>query len=50
MVKTNKIDIYGRYVGHVFYSLADDPDKAEVFRSGRYLNQELVEKGLAVIL
>ena len=50
MVKTNKIDIYGRYVGHVFYALSEDPDKADVFKNGRYLNQELLERGLAVIL
>jgi len=30
--------------------LEDDPDKAKVFKTGRYLNQELVEKGLAVVL
>ncbi len=48
MVKTNKIDVYGRYVGHVFYSLKEEsPD--EVFGNGRYLNQELVDEGLARI-
>ncbi len=46
MVKTNKIDIYGRYVGHVFYAL-NDMDKAKVFEQGRYLNQELLTLGLA---
>ena len=49
MVKTNKIDIYGRYVGHVFYSFTDR-DKDKIFREGRYLNQELLDKGLAVPL
>ena len=46
MIKTNKIDIYGRYVGDIFYSLKK-AGKAEIFAKGRYLNQELVEKGLA---
>jgi len=46
MVKTNKIDIYGRYVGHIFYSLKDE-DKSKIFEKGRYLNQELLDKGLA---
>lgn len=50
MVKTNKIDIYGRYVGHIFYSLQEGLGKVEVFEKGRYLNRELVEKGLAVVL
>jgi len=49
MVKTNKIDIYGRYVGHIFYS-SKDLSKSETFSKGRYLNQELVDKGLARIL
>ncbi len=46
IIKTNKIDIYGRYVGHVFYSLSE-LSKAQVFEKGRYLNQELLGKGLA---
>ncbi len=46
MIKTNKIDIYGRYVGDIFYSFKGS-SKAEIFAKGRYLNQELVEKGLA---
>jgi len=46
MVKTNKIDVYGRYVGDVFYSFKD-LRKDEIFLKGRYLNQELVERGLA---
>ncbi len=49
MVKTNKIDIYGRYVGHVFYSLTQR-DKAGIFEQGKYLNQELLDKGLARLL
>ncbi len=46
MIKTNKIDIYGRYVGHIFYSL-QNLKKSEIFTEGRYLNQELLDKGLA---
>jgi endonuclease YncB( thermonuclease family) len=49
MVKTNKIDIYGRYVGHVFYSTTLS-GRDEVFTSGKYLNQELLNKNLAVKL
>ncbi len=49
MVKTSKIDIYGRYVAHVFYSLKTDR-KDKIFSEGRYLNQELAEKGLAKII
>ncbi|MFC1645890.1 DUF1016 N-terminal domain-containing protein [Candidatus Omnitrophota bacterium] len=49
MVKTNKIDIYGRYVGHVFYSLKVE-SKVKIFENGRYLSQELVDKGLAKII
>jgi endonuclease YncB( thermonuclease family) len=46
MVKTNRIDIYGRYVGHVFYALKP-LDSDAVFASGEYLNQQLLDRGLA---
>jgi len=49
IIKTNKIDIYGRYVGHVFYSLKK-VSKVAMFEEGRFLNEELVEKGLAKVL
>jgi len=49
MVKTSKIDIYGRYVGHVFYSF-EEKDKGNIFAKGRFLNQELVDHGLARVL
>ena len=49
MVKTNKIDIYGRYVGHIFY-LPKAKDKDKIFAQGQYLNQELVDKGLARVI
>jgi len=49
IVKTNKIDVYGRYVGHVFYA-PDEQDKQRVFSEGRHLNQELVDAGLAAAL
>jgi len=46
MVKTNKIDIYGRYVGDVFYDFGE-AKRDKVFLEGRYLNQELLTRGLA---
>ena len=49
MVKTHQIDIYGRYVAHVFYSFTEK-DKAKVFTEGRYLNQELLDIGLAKLV
>ena len=49
VVKTHKIDIYGRYVGHLFYALKET-ELADVFATGRYLNRELVAKGLATTL
>lgn len=48
VVKTNKIDIYGRYVGYVFYSFRDEGID-QVFEEGRFLNQELVAKGLCSV-
>ena len=49
MVKTNKIDIYGRYIGHIFYS-TKNLSKDEIFLKGKYLNRELVTQGLAKVL
>ncbi len=46
MVRTHKIDIHGRYVGDVFYSFSEK-NYTKVFREGRYLNQELLDRGLA---
>lgn len=49
MVKTNKIDIYGRYVAHIFY-LPKEEDKDKIFKQGQYLSQDLVDKGLARVI
>lgn len=46
IVRTHKIDVHGRYVGDLFYSFSEK-EGAKVFREGRYLNQELLDKGLA---
>ena len=46
MVRTNKIDVYGRYVGDIFYS-TNTSNKNKIFKDGMYLNQELVDKKLA---
>jgi len=49
MVKTHKIDVYGRYLGHIFYSFHDMPN-SEIFLRGDYLNQDLVDRGHASIV
>ncbi|MBW2523691.1 MAG: thermonuclease family protein [Deltaproteobacteria bacterium] len=46
IIKTDKIDLYGRYVAHVFYQ-PKMTDKHRIFAEGQYLNQRLVEVGLA---
>lgn len=50
VVRTGKVDINGRYVGHVFYSLDEKDDWEKVFQTGRWLNQELLDRGLAKAL
>jgi endonuclease YncB( thermonuclease family) len=46
VVKTEKTDVFGRYLGHVFYSYEEDSvDK--VYAEGRYLNDELLKMKLA---
>lgn len=47
MLRTTKVDINGRFLGHVFYSLDDTMDKDDIYTDGRYLNQELLDKGFA---
>jgi endonuclease YncB( thermonuclease family) len=47
VIQTHKIDIYGRYIGWVFYSLNEDDTWEKVFTSGRFLNQELLDLNLA---
>lgn len=49
MVKTNKIDIYGRYLGDIFYSF-EETNKDKIFTKGKYLNEELVRNGFAKVL
>lgn len=46
-IQTNKIDIYGRYVAHVYYSFDENDSWEKVFTSGRYLSQDLLDRGLA---
>ena len=46
MLHTNKIDLYGRYVAHVFYA-PGETDKRRIIAEGQYLNQHLVDEGLA---
>ena len=47
MLRTTKVDINGRFLGHVFYSFDDTISKDDIYTEGRYLNQELLDKGLA---
>lgn len=49
VIQTNKLDIYGRYVAHLFYA-PDEKQSAVVFSKGRYLNQELLDAGMAAPL
>ena len=44
-----RIDVYGRYVCDVFY-LKGEADKELVAEKGNFLNQKLLDEGLAVLL
>lgn len=46
VIKTNKTDIYGRYVADIFF-LENETDVQKVSDEGIYLNQILLDKGLA---
>ena len=41
--------VYGRYVAHVFYA-PGETDKRRIVQKGAYLNQRLVDEGLAKAL
>ena len=46
IVKTNKTDIYGRYIADVFFGEGSEKEVAE---GGEYLNQLLLDRGLVEI-
>ncbi|MGB5813475.1 MAG: thermonuclease family protein, partial [Polyangiales bacterium] len=46
VVNTRKYDIHRRYVAHVFYAF-NNQGIDKTFFKGRYLNQELIDKGFA---
>ena len=49
IIKTRKIDIYGRYVGHIFYSPNNTHKTSDqIFKFGNYLNEDILKEGLAV--
>jgi len=49
IVNTRRHDIHRRYVGHVFYAF-NNRGIEHTFLTGRYLNQELVDKGFAKVV
>jgi hypothetical protein len=52
VIRTNKIDIFGRYIGDVFYPKINSGrwQKTEVFENGIYLNEQIVSGGFAKII
>jgi len=49
VIKTNKIDIYGRYVANIFF-LEGESDPQKIATNGIYLNQLLIDEGLAEVM
>jgi endonuclease YncB( thermonuclease family) len=49
IIKTTRVDIYGRYVADVFLAGEGDSDLQKVADSGVFLNQLLLDKGSAEI-
>jgi endonuclease YncB( thermonuclease family) len=45
-VKTERVDLHGRYVAHIFY-LSHEATSAECFANGQYLNAQLLDAKLA---
>lgn len=48
VVQTHKVDLHGRFVADVFY-LPGEKDKVRIFKEGLFLNQELLDAGLAEV-
>ena len=46
VVKTNKTDIYGRYVADVFFGKKSEKNPQEIAKNGTYLNQLLLDFGV----
>jgi endonuclease YncB( thermonuclease family) len=49
IVNTHQSDLHGRYVAHIFYAF-NNRGIEHTFTNGRYLNQELVNKGFARVV
>jgi endonuclease YncB( thermonuclease family) len=48
MVQTRKVDIYGRFIGHVFFDAEGGKNKEQIFTHGSYLNEEILQAGMGV--
>lgn len=49
IIKTNKTDIYGRYIADVFFSENEKDDEQKIADEGIYLNQMLIDLGAAEV-
>jgi endonuclease YncB( thermonuclease family) len=49
VVNTHQTDLHGRHVGHIVYAF-NNRGIEHTFTNGRYLNQELVDKGFAKVV
>jgi endonuclease YncB( thermonuclease family) len=47
IIKTTKTDIYGRYIADVFLAEKNETNPQKVADGGRYLNQMLIDSGVA---
>jgi endonuclease YncB( thermonuclease family) len=50
MIQTQKSDIYGRYIAHIFIDPTNQKSNAQIFQTGIYLNEEILQKGMGVMI
>ena len=50
MIQTQKVDLYGRFLGHIFYDPTGLMNDDEVFAKGVYLNEEILREGLGEVV
>jgi hypothetical protein len=50
MVQTRKAGIYGRFIAHLFYDTTNTKTEAEIFKNGTYLNEEILQKKMGIMI
>ncbi len=50
IIQTKKTDIYGRYIADIFYDPTNQKTNPQIFQTGTYLNEEILQKGMGTMI